>query len=223
MNLRQIIGLIAASATLVSLGLQTQAEPQRRQSETQLRRRRQIAQTSHQAQNIDLEPAVVGYAVTAGSQGRKTRSDTRRSAEGDPKSAGRGPAEVGRRTAPRTRKTATSSSQRTKRKKGREGHGLGSAVRSAERRKGQKADAQGQSDRALNGHADQRRKIRFVARPRSTAEFPLQGIIKGWQESPATLMPEGSVYRLYIPPELAYGRRLSRRSRDVGVGLQKSS
>jgi FKBP-type peptidyl-prolyl cis-trans isomerase len=36
------------------------------------------------------------------------------------------------------------------------------------------------------------------------AEFPLNGIIKGWQEA-LQLMPEGSVYRLYIPPELAYG------------------
>lgn len=36
------------------------------------------------------------------------------------------------------------------------------------------------------------------------AEFPLNGIIKGWQEA-LQMMPEGSVYRLYIPPELAYG------------------
>jgi FKBP-type peptidyl-prolyl cis-trans isomerase len=36
------------------------------------------------------------------------------------------------------------------------------------------------------------------------AEFPVNGIIKGWQEA-LQLMPEGSVYRLYIPPELGYG------------------
>ncbi|MGE0527106.1 MAG: FKBP-type peptidyl-prolyl cis-trans isomerase [Bdellovibrionales bacterium] len=36
------------------------------------------------------------------------------------------------------------------------------------------------------------------------AEFPVNGIIKGWQEA-LQLMPEGSVYRLYIPPDLAYG------------------
>lgn len=36
------------------------------------------------------------------------------------------------------------------------------------------------------------------------AEFPVNGIIKGWQEA-LQMMPEGSVYRLYIPPDLAYG------------------
>lgn len=36
------------------------------------------------------------------------------------------------------------------------------------------------------------------------ADFPVNGIIKGWQEA-LQMMPEGSVYRLYIPPELAYG------------------
>lgn len=36
------------------------------------------------------------------------------------------------------------------------------------------------------------------------AEFPVNGIIKGWQEA-LQMMPEGSVFRLYIPPDLAYG------------------
>jgi len=36
------------------------------------------------------------------------------------------------------------------------------------------------------------------------AEFPLNGIIKGWQEA-LQLMPEGSQYKLYISPELGYG------------------
>jgi FKBP-type peptidyl-prolyl cis-trans isomerase len=36
------------------------------------------------------------------------------------------------------------------------------------------------------------------------AEFPVNGIIKGWQEA-LQMMPEGSVYRLYIPPDLGYG------------------
>jgi FKBP-type peptidyl-prolyl cis-trans isomerase len=36
------------------------------------------------------------------------------------------------------------------------------------------------------------------------AEFPVNSIIKGWQEA-LQLMPEGSVYKLYIPPELGYG------------------
>ncbi|MEX1147659.1 MAG: FKBP-type peptidyl-prolyl cis-trans isomerase [Sphingomonadales bacterium] len=38
------------------------------------------------------------------------------------------------------------------------------------------------------------------------AEFAVNGVIKGWQEA-LQLMPEGSVYRLVIPSELAYGER----------------
>lgn len=43
------------------------------------------------------------------------------------------------------------------------------------------------------------------------ATFPLQGVIKGWQEG-LQLMPTGSKYKLYIPAELGYG--------DNGAGEQ---
>lgn len=38
------------------------------------------------------------------------------------------------------------------------------------------------------------------------ATFPLKGIIKGWQEA-LQRMPEGSKWRLFIPPDLAYGEQ----------------
>lgn len=38
------------------------------------------------------------------------------------------------------------------------------------------------------------------------ATFPLQSVIKGWQEI-LPLMPLGSTWRVVIPPELAYGER----------------
>ncbi|HOL67133.1 MAG TPA: FKBP-type peptidyl-prolyl cis-trans isomerase [bacterium] len=38
------------------------------------------------------------------------------------------------------------------------------------------------------------------------AVFPLSGVIKGWQEG-LLLMKTGSVYRFFIPPQLAYGEK----------------
>ncbi|MFW5791027.1 MAG: FKBP-type peptidyl-prolyl cis-trans isomerase [Desulfohalobiaceae bacterium] len=38
------------------------------------------------------------------------------------------------------------------------------------------------------------------------ATFPLKGIIKGWQEA-LKRMPKGSKWRLFIPPDLAYGEQ----------------
>lgn len=38
------------------------------------------------------------------------------------------------------------------------------------------------------------------------AEFPVSGVIGGWVEA-LQLMPVGSKYRLFIPPDLAYGPR----------------
>ena len=43
------------------------------------------------------------------------------------------------------------------------------------------------------------------SRKQATA-FPLKGVIKGWQEGIAKMKP-GAIFRLEIPPELAYGER----------------
>lgn len=37
-------------------------------------------------------------------------------------------------------------------------------------------------------------------------EFPLDAVIKGWTEG-LLLMKEGSAYRFFIPPDLAYGEK----------------
>ena len=47
------------------------------------------------------------------------------------------------------------------------------------------------------------------------ASFPVGGVIKGWTEA-LQLMPVGSKYQLFIPPDLAYGDRGA--GADIGPG-----
>ena len=46
------------------------------------------------------------------------------------------------------------------------------------------------------------------------SEFPITGVIKGWTEA-LQLMPVGSKWKLYIPSEIAYGKR--GQGRDIGL------
>ena len=67
----------------------------------------------------------------------------------------------------------------------------------------------------LPGHPRQRDRVRQLLPDRDQpATFPVKGLIPGWTEA-LKLMPVGSKWQLFIPPELAYGER-GAASRHVG-------
>jgi FKBP-type peptidyl-prolyl cis-trans isomerase FklB len=43
------------------------------------------------------------------------------------------------------------------------------------------------------------------ARHNDPVTFPVRGVIKGWEEA-LLMMPEGSKWQLFVPPDLAYGK-----------------
>ncbi|MBN1251324.1 MAG: FKBP-type peptidyl-prolyl cis-trans isomerase [Bacteroidales bacterium] len=50
------------------------------------------------------------------------------------------------------------------------------------------------------------------------ATFPVTGVVKGWQEA-LQIMPVGSKWIVYVPSELAYGKRGSRGSIEPNMAL----
>lgn len=49
-------------------------------------------------------------------------------------------------------------------------------------------------------------KVFDSTQPGETATFPVKGVIPGWTEA-LQMMHEGAKYKLFIPPDLAYGQR----------------
>ncbi len=54
------------------------------------------------------------------------------------------------------------------------------------------------------GTLHRRQGIRQLLQTRSTRDFPVSGVIKGWTEA-LQLMPVGSKWELFVPSDLAYG------------------
>lgn len=155
------------------------------------------------AQNIELDPKVVGYAVTTGLKGDKPevsmeeqqrviqalQQATQQKAMADAeKNKSLSTEFLSKNKAKPTVKTTTTGLQYEVLKEG----------------KGKKPSLKDKVQVHYTGTLITGSKFDSSHDRGQPAEFPVNGIIKGWQEA-LQMMPEGSVFRLYIPPELGYG------------------
>ncbi|MBX3022171.1 MAG: FKBP-type peptidyl-prolyl cis-trans isomerase [Bdellovibrionales bacterium] len=157
------------------------------------------------AQNIDLDPKVVGYAVQQGLKGEKpevSQEDQQKAIQNLQQQA------QAKAMADATNNEKLSSEFLTKNKdkQGVKATSTGLQYEVLKEGKGKKPGLKDKVTVHYTGTLINGNKFDSSHDRGQPAEFPLNGIIKGWQEA-LQLMPEGSVYRLYIPPNLAYGQQ----------------
>lgn len=155
------------------------------------------------AQNIDLDPKVVGYAVASGLKGDKpevTPEEQQKAIQNLQKSA----QEKSMADAEKNKAISAEFLVRNKAKGGVKTTASGLQYEVMKEGKGKKPSLKDKVTVHYTGTLVTGAKFDSSHDRGQPAEFPLNGIIKGWQEA-LQLMPEGSVYKLYIPPELAYG------------------
>lgn len=155
------------------------------------------------AQGIDLDPKVVGYAVASGLKGDKpevTPEEQQKAIQSLQQQA------QAKSMADAEKNKAISAEflQKNKAKPTVKTTGTGLQYEVMKEGKGKKPSLKDKVTVHYTGTLVTGAKFDSSHDRGAPAEFPLNGIIKGWQEA-LQLMPEGSVYRLYIPPELAYG------------------
>lgn len=157
------------------------------------------------AQNIDLDPKVVGYAVQQGLKGEKPEvsQEEQQKAIQNLQQAAQAKAMA---DAQANQKTAVEFLTKNKEKSGVKSTSTGLQYEVLKEGKGKKPTLKDKVTVHYTGTLISGQKFDSSHDRGQPAEFPLNGIIKGWQEA-LQLMPEGSVYRLYIPPELAYGQQ----------------
>jgi FKBP-type peptidyl-prolyl cis-trans isomerase len=155
------------------------------------------------AQNIDLDPKVVGYAVTTGLKGDKpelSQEEQQKAIQALQQAAqARAQAE-----AEKNKGATTEFLAKNKEKQGVKTTASGLQYEVVKEGKGKKPTLKDKVTVHYTGTLVSGQKFDSSHDRGQPAEFPVNGIIKGWQEA-LQLMPEGSVFRLYIPPELGYG------------------
>jgi FKBP-type peptidyl-prolyl cis-trans isomerase len=155
------------------------------------------------AQNIELDPKVVGYSVQHGLKGDKpelTQEEMQKAIQGLQQAAQAKAME----DAQKNKGTSDQFLAQNKSKPNVKTTASGLQYEVLKEGKGKKPSLKDKVQVHYTGTLISGQKFDSSHDRGQPAEFPVNGIIKGWQEA-LQMMPEGSVYRLYIPPDLAYG------------------
>lgn len=155
------------------------------------------------AQNIELDPKVVGYSVQEGLKGTKpelTQEEMQKAIQGLQQQAQAKAME----DAQKNKGTSDQFLAQNKAKPNMKSTASGLQYEVLKEGKGKKPSLKDKVQVHYTGTLVSGQKFDSSHDRGQPAEFPVNGIIKGWQEA-LQMMPEGSVYRLYIPPDLAYG------------------
>lgn len=155
------------------------------------------------AQNIDLDPKVVGYAVTQGLKGEKpeiTEEEQQKAIQNLQQVAQAKAME----DAQKNKSVTDEFLNKNKAKANVKTTSTGLQYEVLKEGKGKKPTLKDKVTVHYTGTLVSGQKFDSSHDRGQPAEFPVNGIIKGWQEA-LQMMPEGSVFRLYIPPYLGYG------------------
>lgn len=157
------------------------------------------------SQNVDLDPKVVGYAVASGLKGDKpevTQEEQEKAIQNLQQQAQAKAAQEGEKN----KTISTEFLEKNKAKANVKTTKSGLQYEVLKEGAGKKPSLKDKVTVHYTGTLVTGAKFDSSHDRGKPAEFPVNGIIKGWQEA-LQMMPEGSVYRLYIPPDLAYGQQ----------------
>lgn len=155
------------------------------------------------AQNIELDPKVVGYSVAQGLKGDKPEVSVEDQQKAIQNLQQQAQAKV-QAEGQKNKQLSDEFLAKNKERQGVKTTGTGLQYEVLKEGKGKKPTVKDKVTVHYTGTLITGQKFDSSHDRGQPAEFALNGIIKGWQEA-LQLMPEGTVARLYIPPELGYG------------------
>ncbi len=202
MKLQRTLALIAVPALVLSVACDRKPSLKDDKAKLSYAIGQNIA-ANIKAQNVDLDPKVVGYSVAAGLKGDKPEvspEEQQKAIQALQQAA------QARMMADAQKNEGISTEFLTKNKERKEVKTTSSGLQYEVLKPGagKKPSLKDKVTVHYTGTLVTGTKFDSSHDRGQPAEFPVNGIIKGWQEA-LQMMPEGSVYKLYIPPALGYG------------------